>query len=158
MIVRIRDFYSERTAREQRLILLMLAIAVPLLIWLLLVRPLDKAYDSALERHLEAIDRNGRVRALATAPRAAPPTTSAATQDVGLLVADSASRSGLTLGANASAEPGTVNITIPQGPLVAAMQWLRELEASGMRIEDLRMVPAGEGSVSVTARLARTDR
>ena len=69
MIVAVREWYVSRSERERRLILIMLAIAVPLLAWLIVVLPLSQARESALERHVEAIDRNGRVRALADPDR-----------------------------------------------------------------------------------------
>lgn len=156
MIVRVRDWYGLRSAREQRLILLMLAVAVPVLAWLAVIQPLGRAYEAALDRHLEAVDRNGRVRALAQDARSGGTAgTSAAVQDIGLLVAESAGRAGITIDGNSSAGPGRVSVTIASASPVAAVQWLRELEVGGVRIEELRLVPAGQGSVSVTARLSR---
>lgn len=153
MTVTIRSWYGQRSAREQRLLLLMLAVALPVLVWLLVIQPVGRAYDAALDRHLAAVDRNGRVRALAAAPRTAA--APGAGQDLGALVTESAARSGLTLGANTSAGSGAVAVAIPTAPSVAAINWLRELELAGVRVEELRLVPAADGQVSLTARLAR---
>jgi general secretion pathway protein M len=158
MIVTIREWYVARTVRERRLLLLMLTIAVPLLAWLLVVMPLSKAYEEALERHLEAVDRNGRVRALAEAQEAArPPVVPvAAAPELALLVAEAATQAGLTLDSNSAAGPDEVNIAIGQARPAAAVQWLRDFELRGIRVQDLRMTPGADGTVSVTARLVRS--
>ncbi|MDQ3245895.1 MAG: type II secretion system protein M [Pseudomonadota bacterium] len=156
MIVAVRDYYGARTQREQRLILLMLGIAVPLLIALLIVIPLGNAYDRALDRHLEAVDRNGRIRQIAemakNRPASAPEIGGA---NLSLIVAESASRAGLTLDSNAAAGGNAVAVTIGAAPAPLAVQWLREFETRGVIIEDLRLAPAANGNVSVSARLAR---
>lgn len=156
MIVAIREFYLARSTREQRLILLMAAIAAPLLAWLLIIRPLGSGYEAALDRHLESVDRNGRVKALAENARSGEaPGTRAPGPDIALLVAESASRSGLAIESGGNAGAGAVSVSVASAPPVTAMQWLRELELGGVRVEELRMVPAGQGMVSLTARLAR---
>lgn len=155
MIVRVTEWYGTRTVRERRLILMMLAIALPLLAWLLVVLPLSRAYEAALDRHLESVDRNGRVRALAEgarAGRAAP--AAAAGQNLGMLLTESAARAGLVIAANESGGPGVASVTIAAAPSAGAMQWLRELESGGVRIEELRMAPAAQGLVSLSARLS----
>lgn len=159
MIVAIRKYYGARTQREQRLILLMLGIAVPLLITLLIVIPLSNAYDRALDEHLEAVDRNGRVRQLAKLAKNRPASAPAAGgADLSLIVAESASRAGLTLDSNSAAGGNAVAVTIGAAPAPLAVQWLREFETRGVVIEDLRLTPAANGNVSVSARLARGGR
>ena len=158
MIVTVREWYSARSLRERRLILLMLVIAVPLLAWLLVVVPLSNAYEEALERHLEAVDRNGRVRALAEPARIARPVAAPATgaADLALVVTEAATQAGLTLDSTSPAGPDAVTISIAQARPMAAVQWLRDFELRGIRVEDMRMAPAADGTVSLTARLVRT--
>ncbi len=158
MIVTVRQFYEARSARERRLIQLMLVIALPLLAWLLVVVPLNTAYDSALERHLEAVDRNGRVRALADPVRVSRPAIAPAVggADLALVVTEAATQAGLTLDSASPAGADTVNIAIAQARPTAAVQWLRDFELRGIRVEDLRMTPAADGTVAVSARLVRT--
>jgi general secretion pathway protein M len=157
MIVSIRSWYLERSVRERWLIALMAAIAVPLLAWLLILAPLNAAYDNALERHLEAVDRNGRVRALANARQAATPVVVAAPggADLALIVAEAATQAGLSLESTNPAGPDAVTISIARARPAAAVQWLREFELRGIRVEDLRMTPGTDGTVAVNARLAR---
>ncbi len=160
MIVTVRQWYESRSLRERRLLLLMLAIAVPSLAWLLVVAPLNNAYDSALDRHLEAVDRSGRIRALADPARvtrsAAVPATGGA--ELALVVTEAATQAGLTLDSTSAAGPDTVTIAIAQARPTAAVQWLRDFELRGIRVENLRMTPAADGTVAVTARLVRSSR
>ncbi len=157
MIMTIRQWYVSRSLRERRLILIMLGIALPLLVWLLVVLPLSRAYDEALERHLEAVDRNGRVRALAEPNREERPAVPvlAGGPDLSLIIAESATQAGLTLDSNTAAGPDAVSISIAQARPTAAVQWLRDFELRGIRVEDLRMAPGADGTVSLTARLVR---
>jgi general secretion pathway protein M len=154
-VIAVREWYFTRSAREQRLILLMLAIALPLLGWLLVIQPLSRTYDRSLERHLEAIDRNGRVQLLAERGRTSPKQQAAPGVEIGLAVAEAASRAGLSLDSNSAAGPNAVTISIAQAPSTAALQWLHALEGEGIRIEEVRITPAGDSGASVTARLAR---
>ncbi len=157
MIVQVREWVGTRSLREQRLLLLMAAIALPLLLWLLVVRPVAAAYDAALERHLEAVDRNGRVRALAAA-EGRTVSGASSTADLALVIAERAAQSGLTLDSNSASGPNDVSIVISEGQTIATTQWLAQLEREGFQVADLRMTPTAGGNVAVTARLVRTVR
>lgn len=159
MIVRVRDWYGSRSLRERRLLLLMTAIALPLLVWLLIVRPLSNGYDAALERHLAAVDLNGRVRAIAKggAVRTVA-NVGAPNSDIALIIAERAAQSGLVLASNSAAGPNDVTISIAAAPTIAATQWLTQLERDGFAVNDLSMTPTPDGNVAVTARLVRGTR
>jgi general secretion pathway protein M len=88
--VEIKQWYAARSPRERRLLLMMAAIAAPLLVWLLLVAPLGNAYDEALQRHLQAVDRNGRVKALAARAAGGDVKAPVTVQDLALFLGDSA--------------------------------------------------------------------
>lgn len=158
MMLTVRTWFEARSLRERRLLWLMLAIAVPLLAWLLVVVPLNTAYEAALERHLEAVDHNGRVRALADPSRVTRPAIVQVTgsADLGLIVAEAAAQAGLSLDTSTAVGPDAVTIAIAQARPAAAVQWLRDFELRGIRVEDLRMTPAADGTVAITARLVRT--
>lgn len=156
-MLRVRQWLDGRSLRERRMILVMFAIAVPLLGWLLVVRPMTLAYDRALESHLEAVDRNGRVKMLAGAVEAAPggARAAASSADLGLIVAEAASQAGLALETNSPTGPGGVAITVAQAPPVAAAQWLGDLETRGLSVQEWKMTPTGTGTVSVSAHVMR---
>lgn len=154
MIVRVRDWYGTRSARERRLLQLMLAILVPLLIWLLLVIPLRNAYEDALQRQLQAVDRNGRVKALATRAAGGPRSVPRAVSDLTLFLSDSARQRGITAEVSPGSTPGSAVITITSSAAPTALDWLRGLEAAGYRLSDVRLAPSGAGAVSVTATVS----
>lgn len=152
----VRAWFMGRTKREQRLIVLMLAIALPMLAWLMVVRPLDAAYDTALDAHLAAIDRHGRVLALAEAAKSTPSRrVEASKADLQLIVTQAATQAGITLqGANASG-PNEVDVAVSGGRATALGQWLAQFEAQGIAIQQMSMTPQPDGTVNMSARLAR---
>lgn len=158
MIASVRQWYGARAPRERLLILLMVALALPVLMWLLVIAPLDSAYESALDRHLEAVDRNGRIRSLAQTAETEPQAAAPVSGDLALVVTDSAAQAGLTLDSNTPDGQNAVTVAISQAPPLAVTQWLSGFESRGLAVEDLRITPSGPGTVSVTARLTRGAR
>lgn len=153
MIVVVRDWYGQRSAREQRLLLAMLAIALPLLVWLALIVPIERAYDRALERQLAAVDRHARILSLADRARGAPARRPAPVADLGLFLTDNARQAGLTAAPSAAPQPGSSLVTIASASAPAALEWLRRLEASGLVVREVRITPAANGSVAVSATI-----
>ena len=154
MIVQFREWFGARTLREQRLLQLMAAIAIPLLIWFVLVLPLSNAYDDALQRQLQAADRNGRVKALAARAATGDAKAPAAVPDLALYLGDSARQRGIAAETHAGAAPGSAVISIASASAPTALEWLRSLEEQGYLVSDVRVAPAGNGSVTVTATLS----
>ena len=152
----LRDWFLGRTQREQWLVLLMLAIASPLLAWILVVRPLGAAYDAALDDHLAAIDRRGRVLALAEAAKTAPARRVEGNRaDLQLIVTQAAAQAGITLqGANPNGA-NAVDVAASGGRATALGQWLAQFEAQGIAVQQMTMMPQPDGTVNMSARLAR---
>ena len=156
MIVTVRDWCLARTERERRLILLMVAIALPVLAWLLVVRPLSTAYDDALSDHLAAIDRHGRVLALAEAAKSVPARRVGASKaDLQLIVTQAASQAGITLQGATPSEGNAVDVTVAGGQATVLGQWLAQFEAQGIAIQQMTMTPLPDGTVNMSARLAK---
>ena len=156
MTATVRDWFLARTQREQRLVLLMLAIALSVLAWLLVVRPLSGAYDDALRDHLAAIDRHGRVLALAEAAKATPARRVEANKaDLQLIVTQAASEAGITLQAATPSGPNAVDVTVAGGRATILGQWLAQFEANGIAVRQMSMTPLPDGTVNMSARLAR---
>lgn len=154
MIVHFREWYAARSRRERRLLQLMAAIVIPLLVWLLLVGPLGNAYDNALQRHLQAVDRNGRVKALAARVSGGEASVPAAVPDLALFLSDNARQRGITAEGRAASAPGSAVISIASSSAPTALEWLRGLEADGYRVSDVHVAPTGGGAVSVTATVS----
>jgi len=152
----VRDWFLSRTKREQRLVLLMLALALPLLAWLLVVRPLGAAYDAALIDHLAAVDRHGRVRALAEAAKSAPARrVETSKAELQLIVTQAAAQAGITLQSANASGPNAVDVSVTGGRATALGQWLAQFEAQGVAVQQMTMVPQPDGTVTMSARLAR---
>ena len=152
----VRDWFLGRTKREQQLILLMLALALPLLAWLLVVRPLSAAYDDALQDHLAAVDRHGRVLAMAEAARSSPARpVEAGKADLQLIVTEAASQAGITLQGATASGANAVDVTVAGGRATALGQWLAQFEARGITVQQMTMTPQPDGTVNMSARLVR---
>lgn len=158
MIVQFKEWFGARSLREQRLLQLMAAIVIPMLVWLLLVMPLSNAYDDALQRHLLAVDRNGRVKALAARVSGGKATVPAAVPDLALFLNDSARQRGITAEARVGSGPGSAIISIASSSAPTALDWLRGLEAEGYRVSGVRIAPTSDGAVGVTATVSGTAR
>lgn len=156
MIVAVRDWFLARSQRERYLVLAMLAIAAPLFAWLLIVRPVTAAYQDALRHHVEAIDRHGRVLELADALKRNPgrgaPTVSG---DLALLVTEAATQAGIALQSATPSGTDAVDVSVTGGAAIGLSQWFRETDARGLSVDQLRMTPLPDGSVSMTARITR---
>ena len=150
----IRTWFLARTSRERWLILLMLTIALPLLAWLLVARPLMLSMEAAKARHVLAVQNHGAVLAqLAQIEGAARPATSTGAAPLAIRVTDSAAQAGIRLAANEPRGPGAVAVAIAAAPPTDALRWLRQLEASGIAIRELTITPQGLGAVTVSATL-----
>ena len=152
----IRDWYLGRNQREQRLILLMAAIALPVLVWLLVVRPLGTTYHNAVTDHLEAVDRHARVLALAEAAKSAPARpVDASNADLELIVTQAATQAGIPLQGVTPNGANGLDLAVAGGRATALAQWLGQFEAQGIAVQQMSMTPLPDGTVNMTARLAR---
>jgi general secretion pathway protein M len=154
MIGELRQWFAERSRREQLMLMILAAFALPILAWLLIIRPISSAYDTALTEHLEAIDRHGRVLALAEGP-APSSRPRAGGGDLQLLVTESAAAAGLALQRAEPSGPDAIDISMAGGRAPGYAQWLQSLEGQGLRIGQVSMAPAPDGSVTLTARILR---
>lgn len=148
-------WYLGRTARERLLLALMSLLLLGFLAWFAVARPLILGLDSARERHLAAVQRNGEVLAQVAQLRSAPaPTRTSGAAPLALRVTDAAARAGVQLSANEARGAGSVTITVAAAPPTSTLGWLRQLEASGIQIRELTITPQGQGQVAISATLA----
>ncbi|MCM8558195.1 type II secretion system protein GspM [Sphingomicrobium sediminis] len=153
----LRNWYLALSRREQVMVLAMLAIAAPVLLWLAVIRPVNAWHDSARDEFVVASERYGNVRALALALEQgeddAPVAAFAGT--VSDYVSVSAAQAGFALTRNVEAGPDRTDIGIAQAQAQAALTWIDQLRASGLRIESVRLTDNGEGGVAVDLIVAR---
>jgi general secretion pathway protein M len=155
VIVKVREWYSARTKREQQLLLLMAGLAIPVLAWLI-VMVMNGAYDKALQRHLEAVDRHGRILALADTLKGSPAGATAEPQaDLQVTVTEAAGQAGQTLQSANASGPNSIDIAITGTTAPLAAQWLHDLQQRGIFVEQLRMSPQPDGTLSLSATLTR---
>jgi general secretion pathway protein M len=126
------SWWSERSRREQWLIQVMLALALIVLGWLLVVRPLTDALDAAKTRHAAAVVALGEARARAL-PGASPGAPAAGPVDA--LVARTANEAGFTNAriTGQGAERASVAVDAARPPVLFG--WVARLEQMGLVVE-----------------------
>jgi general secretion pathway protein M len=151
----VTGWFLSRTPRERWLIGLMLAIAIPLVAWVAVARPMLLSLEAAKARHVAAVRAHGAVLAqlaqLETSPPGAVPSAESGAP-LALRVTDAAARAGLRLTANEPRGPDAVSIAV-SGPPTASLRWLRQLEAGGLSVRELTITPEGPNAVIVRATL-----
>lgn len=154
----VSGWYMARTVRERWLIGMMLAVAVPLLCFLLIYRPLTAAIERAEERHSAAVRSHGLVLArLAQLDQVQRPTVAlpAGSAPLSLRVTEAAALAGVSLSANEPRGNGSALITLAPSPPTAALRWLRQLEQQGIVVRELTITPQQGGQVVVTSTLSQ---
>ena len=155
----LREWFAGRTVRERRLIALMGLVALFVLGWLLVVRPLLDAEVAGRERYAASVERLSAVRERMTALAATDGQRVASARAIGavdLFVAQSAADAGFTLDRNDPAGADRTDVAIATARPTAVLGWLNGLEGSGVAVDQLSVRPAEiAGTVAVTASLRR---
>ena len=155
MRTRAYSWWSLRTTREQRMLLVMFAALAAALIWFGVVRPLGDALAEARARHARAItaeaEARGRADAIAALARARPPRLDI---PVRVFVPETAAASGFTVQSADAFEPDGVSIVIGSARPAAFFTWLSGLQSRGLVVEALSATPNPDRTLSVrfTAR------
>ena len=137
--------WSERSPRERRLIQVMLGLAVIVLGWVLVVRPLTDMREAAKTRHAAAVVALGEARAR-TAPGAAPGAPAAGPVDA--LVARTANEAGFTNARITSQGADRASVAVDSARPQALFGWIARLEQSGLAVERLSTRINGDRTVA----------
>jgi general secretion pathway protein M len=129
-------WWAQRSRRERRLILVMLALAMVVLGWLMVVRPLSDALDTAKARHAAATVALGEARA--RLGQSVGPRAMAAAPPVDSLIGQTASEAGFAGARIAGQGPMRVSVAIDAARPQALFAWILRLEQSGVAVEQLR--------------------
>jgi general secretion pathway protein M len=143
-------WWAERSRRERRLILVMLALAVTVLGWLMVVRPLSDRLDAAKTRHAVATVALGEARARLR--QGAGPAAAAAALPADSLIGRTASEAGFTNARIASQGPMRASVAIDAARPQALFAWVLRLEQSGLVVERLRA--RANSDRTITAEIA----
>jgi general secretion pathway protein M len=140
-------WWEARSARERRLLAVMVALLAIVLLWLAVVRPLADALDDAKRRHGAA------VIALAEAQAARPAAVPAATGPVDSIVAETAAAAGFTGIRVARLGPARAGAAVDAARPQALFGWIAEMERRGLVVERLRTRANADRTVSAEIAL-----
>jgi len=142
----LRQWFQSRSKREQRLLLVMAALAIVTILWGLVIRPLSDVMAGARERHAAAVIRLGETRAVVDALGAArkvPPLTGSLAD----VIRAQAETAGFPL-ASLEPEGDGVRVSITSARGAALTAWLARLERAGIVVEGATLSDNGDRTVS----------
>ncbi|MGZ8336139.1 MAG: type II secretion system protein GspM [Allosphingosinicella sp.] len=146
------DWWRLRTQREQRLLFVMFALIGLVLAWLLVVRPLSDALDSARRDHAAAVTALADARARAETGRLL---RGQRTPPAALPIDNFLNRTAIEAGfANArivASGPARATIAIDAARPQAFFAWVRQMEQGGLVVEMLRARANGDRTLAVEA-------
>lgn len=154
MIERLRLWFAGRSQREQRMLLVMVALLALTIVWVGIIWPVTDGLSSARERHADAVIRlaetQARVKEVEALQRNRPAALEAQLDSV---VRDRANEAGFALASVTPDGPNRVQITIATarpGPLFG---WIAGLEAAGILVDSLATTDNGDKTVSAQLSL-----
>jgi len=156
LLARAHGWWDGRTVRERRLLGVMFALVAAVLIWLLVVRPVQAWQVAAADRRVEAETTLTEVRAglRVIAPSA---TTTAPANAEGLepLVRRTAEAAGLTV-VTTMAPGGGLGIQMSQAPGRETFAWLAALEADhGIKVCSLGVMENADATLNIDGALGQ---
>ena len=146
------SWWAERSRREQRLIRGMMLLAVLVLGWLLVVRPLMDMRDAAKARHAAAVVALGEARARSI-PGASPGAPAAGPVDA--LVARTANEAGFTSARITSQGSERASVAVDAARPQALFGWVARLEQSGLVVERLNARTNSDRTLAAELTLRR---
>lgn len=150
MTDRLKTWWIGRTPREQRLLLIMAALAAILIAWLLVIRPLGDALSNARERHASAIialaDARGQADAIRQAEGEAP---AALGMPLDVLLSQAAAEAGFPIARLERQGSNQATMTIEAVRPQAFFGWLAELESRGLIVERLTATTNSDQTLGV---------
>jgi general secretion pathway protein M len=159
MTARLKQYWADRSPREQQLLGVMFVLLVLVVIGLGIVRPLVKATETAQVR-LDRVSLDaGQVRAAADrlrmAQKDAPPP---ATVALPVVVSQSASAAGFTLSMLDAQGEDRIGITIASAKSPALFGWFAQLAKQGIFVERMTIRTGGDATLAVDATLRQRAR
>lgn len=156
LLARAHGWWDGRTVRERRLLGVMFALVAAVLVWLLIVRPVQTWQVGAADRRVEAETTLAEVRAglRVIAPSA---TTAAPASAEGLepLVRRTAEAAGLTV-VTTMAPGGGLGIQMSQAPGRETFTWLAALEADhGIKVCSLGVMENADATLNIDGALGQ---
>ena len=155
MMARIRDWWAQRTEREQVMLGIMAAFLALFAAWFAVVAPLRSALDSAKFRHETAVIDIATVKTKAAAYQAlmrdAPASPAA---PLASLVSQSATEAGFGQVRLDSVSTNEVKVAISSARSPALLAWIAALDRQGIFVRQLSIRANGDATVSVDVTFA----
>ncbi len=148
-------FWAARSGRERRLLLALAVVGLPVLIWLLLLRPLDAARARAEVRLAAALADRDFLAGAKAALDAAP---AASAEPLTVRVQTATSAAGLTLASLDPAGAGSLTARIAAARAPVLLRLVATLEAEGLLITALSVSRNDDASVSAQFTVAEPGR
>jgi general secretion pathway protein M len=144
-------WFRSRSAREQKLVRAMLALAALVLGWLLVVRPLGDALAAARERHGAAIvalaEARSRSEAIGRLEKSRPPPLGEPLADA---LSRAAAEAGFPLSRIQSEATGAVTLALAAARPQAFFAWVEQMERGrGLIVERLTATSNSDRTLSV---------
>lgn len=155
LLARAHGWWDGRTIRERRLLLVMGVLALAVLLWLVVVRPVQAWQVGAADRRIEAEATLAEVRSGLRV--VAPPSAPAPAGGEGLepLVRRTAETAGLTV-VTTMAPGGGLGIQMSQAPGRETFAWLASLEADhGVKVCSLGVMENADATLNIDGSLGR---
>lgn len=143
-------WFTERSLREKRLLVVMVALLALTLVWFAIIRPLGDALSSERQRHADAVVRLGETAAAVDAIRlirrgdTAPPAGTLADT-----VRARAADAGFAIASLNDSQPGRVTVAIAGAKPAALVSWLARLENAGVLVDTATLTDKGDRTVGV---------
>lgn len=154
MTERFKIWFAGRSVREQRMLMVMVALLVLTLFWVAIIRPMTDGLSSARERHTDATIRlagtRARVKEVETLQRQRPAPIEAALDAV---IRDRANEAGFALASVTMDGPNRVQISIPTARPGALFGWIAGLESSGILVDSIATTDNGDKTISAQVSL-----
>lgn len=150
MTENLTQWWAGRSQRERVLLLVMLALALPILAWLLILRPIEAALETARTDHWAATARLIQVRSDAGLLKS---TATVANETAQAIAARSASAAGFVPSRLDPTPDGKAMLSLPSAKPAALAKWLTALDREGVFVETITVRPNSDSTVAVEAVL-----
>ncbi|WP_129790863.1 type II secretion system protein GspM [Sphingosinicella sp. CPCC 101087] len=159
MIATLVQWWRLRSERERVLLLVMFALVALVLLWLIVIRPLADALDSAKQRHGEAVSALAEARArMGAAAGASGGPTASAPLPVDSHIGRTAAEAGFTGARIVARGPARASVSIDAARPQAVFAWLGRMEQDGLVVESLRARANDDRTLAVELELKARGR
>ena len=144
-------WWQARSERERWLVGTMLVLALVLLVWLLVIRPLSDALDAAKMRHGDAAVALAEARARTAPAGGGGP---AAAGPVDAIVTRTAAAAGFPGARVAAMGAGRASVSLDAARPQALFGWIAQMEQQGLVVERLRVQANQDHTLSAEMTMA----